>query len=134
MNNLLKFLSLIFLVFILLPACKDDDDIIEELTCEERIDTLRINQLQMLGSHNSYRLRTYDPILQFIYANLNQLPPGFSPDSWDYTHQPLEEQFNDYGIRSIELDVYNDPDGGLFYLRMGNTFVEEVTVSNEPAL
>nr|AWJ66332.1 hypothetical protein [uncultured bacterium] len=134
MKNLMKFVTVLFLVVLLLPACKDDDETVIELTCQEQIDTLRINQLQVLGSHNSYRLRTYEPILQFIYANLDQLPPGFSPDSWDYTHLTLEEQFNAYGIRSIELDVYNDPDGGLFNMRMGNGLIDESPESNEPAL
>lgn len=134
MKNYLKFLCLVSFAVLLLPSCKDDDNETPEPTCSETIETLKINQLQMLGSHNSYRTRTHAPILQYIYDNLGQLPPGFSPDSWDYSHLTLEEQFNDYGIRSIELDVYNDPDGGLFYNRIGNGTVGESPDSNEPAL
>ena len=33
---------------------------------------------------------------------------------FEYTHRPLEEQFESLGIRQIELDVYADPMGGLY--------------------
>ena len=111
-KRILFFLAIIG--FFSIQGCKDSDP-----SCSEVINGLDINQLQMLGSHNSYRLRTFDPILQFIYDNPQILPGGFDPDSWDYTHLPLEEQFNQYNIRSIELDVYYDPNGGLLYNRMG---------------
>lgn len=112
-----------------IQSCKDSDP-----TCDEVIEALNINQLQILGSHNSYRLRTYDPILQFLYDNPQILPGGFDTESWDYTHLPLDEQFDDYGIRSIELDVYYDPNGGLFYNRMGNAIIGLDPASGEPAL
>ena len=54
--------------------------------------------------------------------------------SFDYDHEPLEVQFNDYGIRQIELDVYYDPEGGLFANRMGNQFIGEPVESGETAL
>lgn len=111
-------------------GCKDDP----EPSCSDVINELGINQLQILGSHNSYRLRTYDPILQFLYANPQILPGGFNPDDWDYTHLPLDVQFDQYGIRSVELDVYNDPNGGLFYYRMGNAVLGLDPASGEPAL
>ena len=117
MKNYLKFLFLFLLSFsILLSAScnKDDNDTTPELTCEEKVEDLKINQLQVIGSHNSYRQRTHAPILQYLFDNIDQLPAGFTPLVWDYDHVSLDEQFSDYGIRSIELDVYNDPNGGLF--------------------
>ncbi len=134
MKNLLKILVLFSLAALLMPACQDDDEPDPQLACEEQLDTLRINRFQVLASHNSYRLRTHDPLLQFMYDVQDQLPESVNPESWDYTHLSLEEQFNDYGIRSIELDVFNDPDGGLFYNRMGNGLISEPVESSEPAL
>jgi Phosphoinositide phospholipase C, Ca2+-dependent len=60
---------------------------------------LRINQIQVLGSHNSYHVA----------------PPAGSPAAgvkeWQYSHDPLNVQFQSEGIRQIELDVYADPNG-----------------------
>ena len=128
MKNAMKFFALLFSSILLFSACKKDE------SCEDQVDLLGINQLQLLGSHNSYRQRTYGPILQFMYDNSQMLPEGFNPDELDYTHVPLDEQFNDYGIRSIELDVFNDPNGGLFYYRMGHVLIGESPESGLAAL
>ncbi len=44
----------------------------------------------------------------------------------DYTHRPLTEQLSRLGIRQFEIDVYADPQGGLYAspaaLRMGPAF------------
>jgi hypothetical protein len=128
MKNIRLVLVAVF-AFFLVESCKKD-----EPTCVEKIDQLAINQLQVMGSHNSYRQKTFDPILQFIYANLENLPPGFSPDDWDYDHLALDAQFNDYGVRSIELDVYHDPAGGLFYNRMGLALLGMSPESGAPEL
>ena len=133
MKKYLKYLLFLSFAVLAFPTCKDDDTT-PELTCDEKIENLKINQLQAIGSHNSYRQRTFAPILQYLFDNLGMLPPGFTPAVWDYDHVSLDEQFSDYGIRSIEIDVYNDPNGGLFYLRIGNGFVGADPNSNEPKL
>lgn len=97
-------------------------------------DSLRINQIQVIGSHNSYRLKTYEPIYNFVQTFGSLLPSSLNPDGWDYTHLPLEQQFSDYGIRQIELDIYYDPDGGRFYNRWGNQLVNEPVESGIPEL
>ena len=66
-----------------------------------------LNQVQVLGTHNSYHIQP-DPILIDAYAQVD--PRAIF---WEYTHAPLDEQFDLQGIRQIELDVYADPDGGL---------------------
>jgi hypothetical protein len=53
---------------------------------------LRLNELQVIGSHNSYHVRE-KPI------NLGRAR------EWNYTHAPLDVQL-DRGVRSFELDVY----------------------------
>ena len=71
-------------------------------------DTLRLDQVQVLGSHNSYHARPYPEVL----AGLKKTIPGLSP-TLDYDHAPLPDQF-DLGVRQIELDVWDDPEGGKY--------------------
>lgn len=73
------------------------------------LDDLRLNQIQVIGSHNSYHVAPSPGVLKVIAA----LRPG-QAESLDYTHRPLAEQFEDLGIRQIELDIFADPEGGLF--------------------
>jgi hypothetical protein len=59
---------------------------------------LRLNQVQALGTHNSYHVApTVEPF---------SLIP-----QWQYTHTPLDVQFESEGVRQIELDVFADPTG-----------------------
>jgi hypothetical protein len=71
--------------------------------------TLRLNQIQVLGSHNSYHGAPYPQIL----AELRKQNLGVVADGLDYGHRPLAAQF-DLGVRQIELDVYADPQGGKY--------------------
>ena len=76
---------------------------------------LRLNQVQVIGSHNSYHIAPTAGILELIGGYASGKAEGL-----DYTHPPLAEQFDRRGIRQIELDVFADPKGGLFaspYLR-----------------
>jgi hypothetical protein len=79
-------------------------------------DSLRLNQLQVIGTHNSYRIRPPEALWKFI-QKLPALPAG-DPRDLDYGHAPLPQQF-DSGIRSVELDIYADPQGGRFFSRAG---------------
>ncbi len=105
--------------------------------CDVAVDKLPINQLQVIGSHNSYRKRTDPLILGFLYQNAQILPPDFNPDFWDYEHLPLDEQFNEYGIRCVEFDIFDDPNGGAFFFRYGKAIVTgdpQEGLSNIPEL
>ncbi|MEM9374190.1 MAG: Ca2+-dependent phosphoinositide-specific phospholipase C, partial [Planctomycetota bacterium] len=62
---------------------------------------------------------------------------GFIPDvapTLDYSHIPLTEQFASQGIRQIELDLFYDPEGGLYANRQALTFFGEDPASGVPAL
>ena len=72
-------------------------------------DELRLNQIQVIGTHNSYHIAPTPAALQLVESASRG-----AAQKLDYTHPPLEEQFSVLGIRQIELDVYADPDGGLF--------------------
>lgn len=81
-------------------------------------DALRLNQLQFLGSHNSFHIA---PDLG-LYEFMQGVAAGFGQDPADllYTHAPLREQFDTQGIRQIELDVFADPAGGRYATPVAN--------------
>ena len=59
---------------------------------------LRLNQIQVLGTHNSYHLRPPAGILKAAIAVRKDAK------DWDYSRQPLDQQL-DQGVRSFELDL-----------------------------
>ncbi len=79
-----------------------------------RDDALRLNQVQVLGSHNSYHIEPADLINEAFALYLGTAAGQALADSLDYTHVPLPEQFGAQGVRQIELDVFADPQGGLY--------------------
>ena len=67
----------------------------------------KINEIQVIGTHNSYHIAPHPNVLAIVAAT------GLErARSLDYTHRPLAEQFGELGIRQIELDVFADPEGG----------------------
>jgi len=72
-------------------------------------DSLRLHQTQVLGTHNSYRSALHPTVLEAIRSVDPAAALGL-----EYEHRPLTEQFDDLGIRQVELDVYADPQGGKF--------------------
>lgn len=70
---------------------------------------VRLNQIQVIGSHNSYHVAPDPAVLEFIAATQPK-----SARSLAYTHRPLAEQFAALGVRQIELDVFADPAGGRY--------------------
>ncbi len=128
----MKNLSILMLCVIITSfGCKKE---VKDIVDNTAWDTVQINKVQVLASHNSYRKRTYDPILQMVMTIKSSLPASLNPEDWDYTHIPLPEQFNNYGVRSIELDVYYDHDGGRFYNRAGMGLIGESVESGIPQL
>jgi uncharacterized protein len=85
---------------------------------------LRLNQIQVLGTHNSYKQAIAPQLLAALRA--------FDPDlaaSLEYDHPPLDHQLSAQGIRQIELDVFADPDGGTYAGRVG---LDLVGLPNDP--
>ena len=90
------------------------------------VDDIRLNQLQMIGSHNSYHVAP-EPA---YFAKLAEAAKGLGSaasdlgdiNSLEYTHAPLTTQL-DRGIRSFELDVWADPAGGLFSKPVAPSFL-----------
>ena len=69
---------------------------------------MRLNQIQVVGSHNSYK-QAISPALLEYYENRR---PDVA-ESLDYWHPRLSSQLN-LGLRKLELDVFHDPDGGRY--------------------
>ena len=69
---------------------------------------VRINEIQVIGSHNSYHAGLGPNEM----AYLKKLSPQ-SAAALDYSHPPLTTQL-DAGVRQLEIDVYGDAKGGLF--------------------
>jgi len=77
-------------------------------------DDLRLHQIQVIGTHNSYHIEPaagLKPFIRTAGAALLQ--------SIEYTHRPLPEQLSRLGVRQLELDIYADPNGGLFARPLG---------------
>lgn len=72
-----------------------------------------MNQIQSLGTHNSYHQQPQQSLLDILLG----ISPFFG--AWEYTHAPLDEQLESQGIRQLELDVFRDPLGGLYGIRIG---------------
>ncbi|WP_031371394.1 phosphatidylinositol-specific phospholipase C1-like protein [Lysobacter antibioticus] len=69
---------------------------------------LRINDLQAIGTHNSYKLAIPPQELA-----AHRAVDAAGADSLDYAHPPLFAQL-EQGARTLELDVYYDPRGGRY--------------------
>jgi len=75
---------------------------------ETRDAQVRINQIQVIGTHNSYHAG-FAPSER---AYLETVNPG-ALRGLDYKHAPLADQLSS-GVRQIELDVFADSSGGRF--------------------
>lgn len=130
----MKSLLLTILLGLLIFACKKNDNNGIDKQQYNSTEDLRINQLQIIASHNSYRLKTYQPIFDYLVGIQNLLPAEYNPNDLDYTHLPIDVQFNDYNIRGLEIDISPDPNGGYYYNRGGNDLVAEPVASGIPQL
>ena len=72
-------------------------------------DDLKINQLQVIGSHNSYRQAIETDLYNLIQAK----DTSRSLKGLQYTHIGITEQLNK-GLRNLEIDVYADTKGGKY--------------------
>lgn len=89
-----------------------------------------MNQVQYLGTHNSYHIRPLQDAFDLLLGFDDKLARTL-----DYTHIPLQDQFDSQGIRQIELDVFHDPLGGLYANHpVRSFFFDEDAASGIPAL
>ena len=72
-----------------------------------------LDEIQVLGTSNSYHWKPRPALLSLLIA----LDPGFR--ALDYEHTDIHLQLSNQGVRQLELDVFADPEGGLYDLRRG---------------
>ncbi|MDA9902188.1 phosphatidylinositol-specific phospholipase C1-like protein [Gammaproteobacteria bacterium] len=85
-----------------------DCDTVLEGPCAIDSAALSMNDMQSVGSHNSYKLAIPAIEMALIKAYNKD-----SAVSLDYSHLRVTTQL-DMGLRQIELDIVYDPDGGRF--------------------
>jgi Phosphoinositide phospholipase C, Ca2+-dependent len=69
---------------------------------------LHLNQIQVIGSHNSYHAGFAPSERKFLEMKNPKALYGL-----DYHHAPLADQLSS-GVRQIEIDIFADPNGGRF--------------------
>ena len=80
---------------------------------------LRMNQVQLIGTHNSYHIAPHPGVLRIIRR--------FKPTEARYiayTHPPLSGQLTRLGMRQFEFDIFNDKQGGAFSYPRGARLVK----------
>ena len=92
-------------------------------TYSQTSDGLKLNQIQIIGSHNSYKKLPDPRVMKFLMKFKKQLGKSQDPKGIDYGHLPIDSQFSDYHVRGLEIDIHNDPKGGAFYKRKINLLV-----------
>lgn len=98
-------------------------DLRDAVTYEAHDQLVRMNQIQVMGTHNSYRVRPPAQLFD-VLMNLRETAKGLGVDPYelDYGTRPLDQQFGRLGARQIELDVFADPEGGRYANRVFNAF------------
>ena len=110
---------------------------------------LKINQLQVLGTHNSYG-QGLDPHMEKLFEEkapdfssfIDKMPPAARalfqeehPNSMSasellkYSHPSLETQLN-LGVRSLEIDINPDPKGGIYANPVGYKMLREKGITD----
>lgn len=72
-------------------------------------DEVHLNQIQMVGSHNSYHLLPSPAEVDLRNSFIGDADHGL-----EYRHAPLPVQFQSQKVRQIELDVFLDAAGGKY--------------------
>lgn len=125
--------TLICLPLFILISCSSENETLtdnsvdcSEITLENVDHCIRLNQIQVLGTHNSYKLNLPTSLIEAV----NPMSPGWSQNI-EYGHRTLTEQLEMLGIRQFELDIFADPDGGLFAEPKGALLSEDADFLNQ---
>lgn len=81
----------------------------DETGADDQDEELRLNQIQTIGTHNSYRILPSPEEQELLRSFI-----GEEADQLEYEHLPLGDQFETQRIRQIELDVFIDRTGGKY--------------------
>jgi Phosphoinositide phospholipase C, Ca2+-dependent len=73
---------------------------------------VRLNELQAIGTHNSYKRELSEPE-QAEYDEIIATPGDYD-EFLAYSHASIPDQFGRQDVRGLELDLFGDPNGGLY--------------------
>ncbi|SHI94484.1 Phosphoinositide phospholipase C, Ca2+-dependent [Mesonia phycicola] len=107
MKKILNTVIIILVGTVLLASCKQKMNKEESLPIETS--EKRINELQVIGSHNSYKEAIDSTLFQYLLAK----DTTKSMLGLQYAHVPILDQLT-MGLRNLEIDVYVDKDGGRY--------------------
>lgn len=96
------------------------------LRAQSPADQFSLNQIQVVGSHNSYKRAIEPALLQHL---LKEDPKTYMP--LVYSHAPYKEQL-DLGLRGLEIDVVYDPQGGLYAQPLGLSMMKKMGLASAP--
>jgi hypothetical protein len=96
------------------------------LLCANAGAQIRLNQIQVIGSHNSYHVG----LAPSETAWLQKLNPK-SAAALDYRHPSLDAQFSN-GVRQVEIDIYADAKGGRYAHPANLKFVADMGLPSDP--
>jgi len=89
-------------------------------------DSVRINQIQVIGTHNSYHAGLASSEAKLLEQKNPKLYQAL-----EYRHRPLDQQLTS-GVRQIELDIYADSAGGRYAHPMGIDAVAAAGLPKDP--
>lgn len=110
---------------------------------------IKINQIQVLGTHNSYAQPVDTTLMNAVGPMIDQAQKGYlqkmpaeqlkffkeyhpnevtMKEGLNYNHPSFEVQLN-AGLRSLEMDVYYDPQGGRFLKPAGYEMLKQKGVT-----
>jgi hypothetical protein len=115
MKNLLRAASMVAM----LPVCA-----VAQTTAAQQDRAVHVNQIQVIGSHNSYHIGIAPSERKLIEQ---QNPKAMQ--ALDYAHPPLVDQLSS-GVRQLEIDVYADSKGGRY---AHPAIVDKVAAARLPA-
>ena len=87
--------------------------------CADSYSQLRLNHIQVIGSHNSYKEAIEPSLFQALSEQDSTRFMGL-----EYEHVSLTEQVQ-AGLRKLELDIFYDPNGGLLANPQGLEIVKQ---------
>ena len=94
---------------------------------------LRLNDIQIVGSHNSYKKAIDPELMEILYLEDSNLALTL-----EYEHLPISEQL-DLGMRNLEIDIFHDPKGGRYKSPLGfqaiqNASSYDTILMNKPGM
>lgn len=145
-----KTFLLLILSFLAITSCASAQSKTKPLEFGNAPKRLKINQIQVLGTHNSYAQPIDSNLMNFVskivepmmgnrmagmdsarLAEYKEYHPNDVPmsEALAYDHPPLSQQL-DAGLRSLEIDVFYDPTGNRFTQPAGYEALKAQGINN----